>query len=115
VWLSFLKTIKYFFFIFFFVELRLLWSTGANNPAGVFIVGIYVDKQFLSKGSGEKCDIAEEMAARDALCRIYGTGEDKGPLPFGDKARQFSDIINQIYNTLKKDENEQQQQQQQQQ
>lgn len=83
---------------------RLLWSTGATHPTGAFVVGIYVDKKFLSKGSGETIDIAEEMAARDALRRMYGTGEDSAPIPYGDKARKFSTIINSIYQGLSKKE-----------
>lgn len=79
---------------------RLLWSTGSTHPTGAFIVGMYVDEKFLSKGSGETVEIAEEMAARDALRRIYGTGEDAAPIPYGDKARKYSTIINSIYQKL---------------
>lgn len=81
-----------------------MWSTGATHATGAFVVGIYVDKKFLSKGSGETMDIAEEMAARDALRRIYGTGEEVAPLPYGDKARKFSTIINSIFQDLSKKE-----------
>ena len=56
-----------------------------------------MDEKFLSKGSGETEEIAEEMAARDALRRLYNTGEDSAPIPYGDKARKFSQIINSIY------------------
>lgn len=56
---------------------RLIWSTGVNNPTAVYMVGIYVDKQFFSKGSGETIDIAEEMAARDGLRRIYELNDIK--------------------------------------
>jgi len=79
---------------------RLLWSTGACHPTGAFVVGIYVDEKFLAKGSGETVDIAEEMAARDALRRLYGTGEDAAPVPFGEKARKYSASINGIYEIL---------------
>jgi len=83
---------------------RLLWSTGATHPAGAFIVGLYMDKKFLSKGSGETVEIAEEMAARDALRRIYGTEEEATPLPYGEKARKYSTIINSVYQSLLKNE-----------
>jgi len=79
---------------------RLLWSTGSMNPTAAFIAGIYVDEQFISKGSGETIEIAEEMAARDALRRIYGTGEEGAPLPYGDKARRYSSFIAKIYTNL---------------
>ncbi len=81
---------------------RLIWSTGANTPTAAFVVGLYVDEKFLAKGSGETIDIAEEMAARDALRRLYGTGEESAPLPFGERARKFSQMINGIYEQLQK-------------
>ena len=56
----------------------------------------------ISKGSGENLDIAEEMAARDALRRLYGTEEDKAPLPYGDRARKFSQNILPLYDSLMK-------------
>lgn len=65
-------------------------------------MGLYVDEKFLSKGSGETLEIAEEMAARDALRRLFGTGEEAAPLPFGEKARKFSQIINSIYENYQK-------------
>ena len=78
-------------------EPRLIWSNGINNPTGVFVVGIYLDKKrLIGKGGGETLEIAEEMAARDALKRIYNTSESGGPLPFGDKARKHSRAINSI-------------------
>lgn len=80
---------------------RLLWSTGATHPTGAFMVGIYVDDKFLAKGSGETVDIAEEMAARDALRRLFGTSEDSAPLPYGDKAREYSENIKKIYEELR--------------
>jgi len=44
------------------------------------------------------------MASRDALRRIYGTTEEAAPIPYGEKARKFSEAINSIYNTLRKKE-----------
>lgn len=79
---------------------RLIWSSGASTPTAVFVVGLYTDTKFLSKGSGETLDIAEEMAARDALRRLYGTGEEAAPLPFGEKARKYSQFINAVYQKL---------------
>jgi hypothetical protein len=63
---------------------------------------LYLNEDFFSKGSGESIDIAEEIAARDALRRIYGTTEDAASLPFGDKARKYCEIINSLYKTLQK-------------
>jgi large subunit ribosomal protein L44 len=88
--------------LFFFIWLRLLWATGASTPTGAFVVGLYIDQKFFAKGSGETLDIAEEMAARDGLRRLFGTTEEAAPLPFGQKARQFSQIINAVYEKLQK-------------
>jgi hypothetical protein len=44
------------------------------------------------------------MASRDALRRIYGTTEETAPIPYGEKARKFSEAINSINNTLRKKE-----------
>ena len=66
------------------------------------MVGLYLNQKFLSKGGGETIDIAEEMAARDALRRMFGTTEDAAPIPYGEKARQFSEKINSVYNVLSK-------------
>ncbi len=83
----------------------MIWSTGKNNPTAAFIVGLYIDEQFYSKGSGETVDIAEEMAARDGLRRLFGTTEEAAQLPFGDKARKYSLVINSAYeNLIKKDQ-----------
>jgi large subunit ribosomal protein L44 len=70
------------------------------NPTAAFIVGIYLNENFLAKGSGETIEIAEEMAARDALRRIYGTGEETAPLPYGERARKYSSFINNIYTKI---------------
>lgn len=45
------------------------------------------------------------MAARDALRRLFGTGEENASLPFGDKARKFSNIINGLYDKFNKKAN----------
>lgn len=84
------------------IESRLLWSTGKSSPTGAFIVGIYHNKEMFSKGGGETIEIAEEMAARDGLRRLYGTTEEAAVLPFGDKARKFSETINSLINTTQK-------------
>ena len=79
-----------------------MWSSGASTPTAVFTVGLYLDDKLFSKGSGETIDIAEEIAARDALRRIFGTTEDVQILPFGDKARKYCEAINSLYETLQK-------------
>lgn len=76
---------------------RLIWSTGGSHAMGVFVVGIYENERMIGKGSGENMDIAEEMAARDALRRLFGTVESATPLPFGDRARKYARDINSVY------------------
>ncbi len=71
----------------------MIWSTGTKNPTAVFIVGIYIDKEFLSKGSGETVEIAEEMAAREAIKNYLGTNESSAPIPYGAKAKKYNSII----------------------
>jgi hypothetical protein len=58
---------------------------------------LYINEKFFSKGSGETVDIAEEMAARDGLRRLFQTTEHSAPLPFGQRAREFSKIVNQVF------------------
>ena len=67
------------------------------------MVGLYIEDRFLSKGSGETLDIAEEMAARDALRRLFGTGEDSAPLPYGDRVKKHAPMINSLYEVLIKE------------
>lgn len=69
---------------------------------GVFIVGMYDGERMIGKGSGENMDVAEEMAARDALRRLVGTDEARAPVPFGERARKYSRDINSVYETLAK-------------
>ena len=40
----------------------------------------------LGQSPGETVEIAEEMAARDALRQIFNTSETMSPLPLGQKA-----------------------------
>ena len=82
-----------------------MWSTGVNKPTAAFIVGLYRDGAFFSKGCGETVDIAEEMAARDALRRIFGTYDERAPLPMGEKARKYGADIHQIYVKLMNQDN----------
>lgn len=68
----------------------------------VYSVGLYLNEKIFSKGNGETIDIAEEMAARDGLRILFGTTEDVPVLPFGDKARKYSEAINSLIDSLQK-------------
>jgi len=52
-------------------EPRLLWQQGPKTLLASFTVGIYSDKQLVGEHSGESVEIAEEMAARDALRTLF--------------------------------------------
>ncbi|CAH1801500.1 unnamed protein product, partial [Owenia fusiformis] len=63
-------------------EARLLRETGSRTVLSCYIVGIYSDTALLGQAPGETLEIAEEMAARDALRNIFCTTEYKSPLKF---------------------------------
>jgi len=62
-------------------EARLLWRSGPSTLLSSFAVGIYSDKQLIGEFHGESLEIAEEMAARDALRRFFKTTDSMTPLP----------------------------------
>lgn len=70
-------------------ESRLLREAGKNTILSVYVVGLYCDKRLIGSGPGETVATAEEMAARDALSRLFGTAKDKDPLPLGKKGHQL--------------------------
>ena len=62
-------------------EPRLLWKSGSSTMMSLYWVGIYSDKQLISKAPGETLLIAEEMAAREAIKTIMRTEDSRPPLP----------------------------------
>merc|ERR1719483_932162 len=67
-------------------ESRLLWQTGPATILSNHMGGVFCNKEIIGQCSGETVEIAEEMAARDALRNIFNTGEAAAPLPFGKPA-----------------------------
>eukprot|EP00090_Calanus_glacialis_P004429 TRINITY_DN13304_c0_g1_i1.p1 TRINITY_DN13304_c0_g1~~TRINITY_DN13304_c0_g1_i1.p1 ORF type:complete len:341 (-),score=124.87 TRINITY_DN13304_c0_g1_i1:38-1060(-) len=67
-------------------ESRLLWQTGPATILSNHMVGVFCNKEIVGQSSGETMEIAEEMAARDALRNIFNTAEASTPLPFGHPA-----------------------------
>lgn len=63
-------------------ESRLLWQTGPGSILATYRVGVYVDRELVGESPGETLDIAEEMAARDALRNLFRTTEHSSPLPW---------------------------------
>ncbi|XP_074601197.1 mitochondrial ribosomal protein L44 [Brevipalpus obovatus] len=67
-------------------EPRLLRETGRNTVLSCYVVGLYVDKKFIGSSPGESIEIAEEMAAYDALRRFFGLTPGKVIFKFGKNA-----------------------------
>ncbi|KAI5642588.1 hypothetical protein NE865_05355 [Phthorimaea operculella] len=64
------------------VEPRLIAEVGRNTLLACYRVGLYIDKQMISAGFGESVPIAKEMAAREALKKIFGTEDHMKPINF---------------------------------
>ncbi|KAJ8711269.1 hypothetical protein PYW07_008511 [Mythimna separata] len=64
------------------IEPRLIGETGRNTLLACYRVGLYVDKKMVSSGFGESVAIAKEMAAREALKKIFGTEDTMKPINF---------------------------------
>jgi len=69
-------------------EARLLWQMGPKTLLASFTVGIYSDKELIGESTGETVEIAEEMAARDALRNLFKLDASNFVLPV---KQQFSD------------------------
>ncbi|XP_023217924.1 39S ribosomal protein L44, mitochondrial-like [Centruroides sculpturatus] len=67
----------------------LLWKAGTNTIFAVYHVGIYCDKVLLGKGPGETIKEAVDVAARDALNKIFHITPGSFSLPFGDKGHKL--------------------------
>ncbi|XP_065204952.1 large ribosomal subunit protein mL44 [Planococcus citri] len=63
-------------------EPRLVGETGRNTLLACYRVGLYVDKQLIGLAPGESVKIAHEMAATDALRRLFRTSEHQLQIPF---------------------------------
>lgn len=71
-------------------EPRLLWESGRTTLEASFCVGLYSDKQLLGYSVGESLDVAQEMAARDALRKLFGLEQSRRVLPLGKAGRRLS-------------------------
>ncbi|XP_013184046.2 large ribosomal subunit protein mL44 [Amyelois transitella] len=63
-------------------EPRLIGEAGKGTLLACYRVGLYVDKKIISSGFGETVPTAKEMAARDALKKIFGTEDHMKPINF---------------------------------
>ncbi|KDR19986.1 39S ribosomal protein L44, mitochondrial [Zootermopsis nevadensis] len=71
-------------------EPRLINESGRNTILATYQVAVYSDKQFIGLGYGESISIAVEMAAHDALKRLFHTTENMKPIPFTVDVRSMS-------------------------
>ena len=63
-------------------ESRLLWVSGQDTIMACYHIGIYVDQELIGQSPGETVEIAEDMAARDVLRRMFKYDDTARPLPF---------------------------------
>lgn len=63
-------------------EARIIGHSGISTILALYRVGLYVDKQLIGVGPGENVKTACEMAASDALRRLFGTAEHQLNIPF---------------------------------
>ena len=63
--------------------LLMLLCSGPDTILASHLVGVYCNKEIIGQSYGETLEIAEEMAARDALRNIFQTAEHSAPRPFG--------------------------------
>nr|CAG4650499.1 EOG090X0DYO [Sida crystallina] len=64
-------------------EFRLIRKAGSDTILSVYHVGIYSDRNLIGTGTGENVQVAQEMASRDALKRLFLTDDAMKALPFG--------------------------------
>ncbi|XP_053617556.1 large ribosomal subunit protein mL44 isoform X2 [Plodia interpunctella] len=63
-------------------EPRLIGQAGTGTLLACYRVALYVDKKMISSGFGENVATAKEMAAREALKKIFGTEDHMKPINF---------------------------------
>lgn len=75
-------------------EPRLIGDAGPNTLLACYQVGIYSDRQLLASGFGENVDTAIEVAARNALAKMFGTDSVR-PLNFRITAQECERLAGQ--------------------
>nr|CAG4649700.1 EOG090X0DYO [Scapholeberis mucronata]SVE93891.1 EOG090X0DYO [Scapholeberis mucronata] len=79
-------------------EFRIIRQTATNTILAVYHVGVYSDKNFIAEGGGESVEIAQDMAARDALKRFFHTDDAMKALPFGRQLKSIQSKIAELEN-----------------
>ena len=67
------------------VEPRLIGQAGKNTILSAYEIAVYSNKQFLGSGFGLTIEEAKEVAAMNALCRMFGLLDSSQPLRFNRK------------------------------
>ncbi|XP_076181758.1 mitochondrial ribosomal protein L44 [Ptiloglossa arizonensis] len=67
------------------VEPRLIRQTGKNTILSAFQIAVYSDKQFLGSGFGRTIKEAKDVAAMNALCKMFSLLDSSQPLRFNSK------------------------------
>jgi large subunit ribosomal protein L44 len=67
-------------------ETRLLRETGRNTVQSCFVVGLYVEQKLVGSAAGDGLEVAEEMAAYDALMRMFEIRPSDYVFKFGPRA-----------------------------
>merc|ERR1712136_796 len=80
-------------------EFRLIRKAGSNTLLAVYHVGIYSNKTFVASGTGESVEIAQEMAARNGLKKLFHTDDSMRALPFGRQLKELQQKIKDLENT----------------
>uniref|UniRef100_T1KY58 Large ribosomal subunit protein mL44 n=2 Tax=Tetranychus urticae TaxID=32264 RepID=T1KY58_TETUR len=70
-------------------EPRLMRETGRNTIFSCYIVGLYVNKNLIGYGPGETIQVAQEMAAYDALRRFFNLTVSGVRFKFGPAAHNL--------------------------
>nr|CAG4637367.1 EOG090X0DYO [Ceriodaphnia reticulata]SVE73203.1 EOG090X0DYO [Ceriodaphnia reticulata] len=79
-------------------EFRLIRQTGANSILAVYNVAVYSDKNFIAESAGESLEVAQELAAREALKTFFHTDDSMRALPFGRQLKNIQSKIAQLEN-----------------
>jgi len=67
-------------------EPRIIRQSGINTIEALYIIGFYVDKELIGSSPGETIAIAKDMAAHDALRRMFRLTQSRKPLAYGEEA-----------------------------
>ena len=55
---------------------------GQDTILSCYHIGVYCDKELIGKSPGETVEIAKDMAARDALRKLFNYDDCSTPIPF---------------------------------